>query len=269
MRPPSPVRRPAKASAVLTIGELAAHVGVTVRAVRHYHQVGLLAEPVRDPSGYRRYDSQAVADLIRIKTLAEAGVPLSRIRQLLDADPAEFADVVAEIDRVLRKRIGDLEQVRQDLAGLMAGERLVLPVEVAALLDEMRSLGVSERTMRLERDGWTLLMALSPEQVPEWATDKAAALADPGFRRLYLNWEQAYDWDPDDPRLVGLAAEAAAWLTEHPPGPPPAEGDAGISAVDRLLSAEMATSSPAWRRLDDLCRRQLGPPGRSPESHSL
>ena len=40
---------------MLTIGQLAAYAGVTVRAVRHYHQIGLLPEPERDASGYRRY----------------------------------------------------------------------------------------------------------------------------------------------------------------------------------------------------------------------
>ena len=44
---------------------------MTVRAIRHYHQRGLLAEPARDASGYRRYDGHAVVELIRIKTLAE------------------------------------------------------------------------------------------------------------------------------------------------------------------------------------------------------
>lgn len=39
---------------MLTTGQLAAYTGVTVRAVRHYHQRGLLAEPARDASGYRR-----------------------------------------------------------------------------------------------------------------------------------------------------------------------------------------------------------------------
>ena len=40
---------------MLTIGELASYAGVTVRAVRHYHAKGLLPEPERDHSGYRRY----------------------------------------------------------------------------------------------------------------------------------------------------------------------------------------------------------------------
>ena len=64
---------------MLTIGQLAAYAGVTVRAVRHYHQVGLLPEPERSSSGYRAYDADAVVALIRIRTLAEAGVPLARV----------------------------------------------------------------------------------------------------------------------------------------------------------------------------------------------
>ena len=36
---------------MLTISQLAAYAGVTVRAVRYHHRVGLLAEPERDHSG--------------------------------------------------------------------------------------------------------------------------------------------------------------------------------------------------------------------------
>ena len=72
-----------------------------MRAVRHYHQTGLLPEPERDHSGYRRYDARAVIDLIRIKTLAEAGVPLARISEIMSADPGHFARAVAEIDQAL------------------------------------------------------------------------------------------------------------------------------------------------------------------------
>jgi len=127
----------------------------------------------------------------------------------------------------------------------------------------MRSLGVSEATITIERDGWTLLMALAPGQVPEWADHKRAALGDPEFRLVYLAWEEANHWDPDDPRVADLAARTAAWLATRPPGLPPAPADAGISAVSSLLSAQLETASPAWRRLDKLLRDRLpssGPP---------
>lgn len=239
---------------VLSIGQLAAHVGVTTRAIRHYHKVGLLAEPVRDASGYRRYSAQAAADLIRIKALAGAGVPLARVRQLLDADPDDFTEAIAEIDQRLKVRIRELESVRHQLAGLTPAERLVLPAEVTGLLDQMRSLGISEATMTLERDGWTLLTALSPDQATKSAREKNTALADPAFQQLYLRWEQAHDWDPDDPRLGELAGDAAAWLEEQPTSPPPTDLSAGIAAVSALLSVDMRGDSPAWRRLDEMSR---------------
>ena len=251
--------RDSESAGVLTIGQLAAHVGVTVRAIRHYHKVGLLAEPSRDASGYRRYGARAAIDLIRIKALAGAGVPLTRVRQLLDAEPDDFAKAIAEIDQTLANRISELEGVRHQLAGLAAGERLVLPAEVTGLLDQMRSLGVSEATMNLERDGWTLLMTLSPELAAERATEKSAALTDPGFQQLYLRWEQAYDWDPDDPRLADLAAQAAAWLAKRATSPPLADLPAGIANASALLSAQMRGDSPAWRRLDELSRASRRP----------
>src|SRR3954469_25067282 len=106
---------------VLTIKQLADYVGVTVRAVRHYHARGLLPEPERDGSGYRRYGAQAVADLARIRTLAEAGVPLSRVHDLLQASPDEFARAVEEIDSDLRAEIDRLQRSRERVARLVSG----------------------------------------------------------------------------------------------------------------------------------------------------
>ncbi len=147
---------------MLTISQLADYVGVTVRAVRHYHQRGLLPEPGRDASGYRRYDAEAVISLIRIKALADAGVPLARIRELLAAGPAEFAGAVAEIDQALAGRIRELRAQRHRIAQLAAGDRLFVPAEIADLFDRIRSLGVSPQAMQIERDSWILLAARYP-----------------------------------------------------------------------------------------------------------
>src|ERR671919_1790671 len=111
---------------MLTISQLAAHVGVTVRSIRHYHQIGLLPEPERDRSGYRSYDAAAVVRLIKIRTLADAGVPLARVQELLDAGPEEFSDGVQEIDKDLRAEIRRLQGTRTRLARLAAGDHLAL-----------------------------------------------------------------------------------------------------------------------------------------------
>lgn len=112
---------------MLTIGQLAATAGVTVRTVRHYHQIGLLPEPERDASGYRRYSAQAAVDLIRIRTLADAGVPLARIDALLRAEPTEFASAITDIDAELRRKIDQLTENRRRIAELASGESSSCP----------------------------------------------------------------------------------------------------------------------------------------------
>lgn len=205
---------------MLTISQLADYAGVTVRAVRHYHHLGLLPEPQRDQSGYRRYDGQAVVDLIRIKTLAEAGVPLSRVAQLLEAGTEEFSDAVAEIGADLDRRIAELRKVRARLAELPTGDRLWLPEYAAEILDEHRSWGISEETVRMARDGWILLLALrpSPELVAEYHAWAQRMADDPDYRELYLETDAMLNWSEDDPRIEELARRSVEHiLTHYPP----------------------------------------------------
>jgi DNA-binding transcriptional MerR regulator len=78
------------------VKELADLAGTTVRTVRYYHQIGLLPVPqVR--GGHRDYELAHVARLIRVRWLAEAGVPLSRVAAMLGT--AEEAPLPAEMDR--------------------------------------------------------------------------------------------------------------------------------------------------------------------------
>lgn len=199
---------------MLTIGELASYAGVTVRAVRHYHAKGLLPEPERDHSGYRRYDAAAVIQLIRIRTLAESGVPLARVRELLQADEKGFAAVVADIDERLRAEIREKQRHRERIARLTAGDSLVLPQEVVEFLDRLRALGVDERIVQAERDGWIPLAARAPERVPDWMARKREQYADPQFIDFYRTLSQALDRTDDDPRLAELADKLAAYLTQ-------------------------------------------------------
>src|SRR3954466_13836483 len=148
---------------MLTIGQLAAYAGVTVRAVRHYHQIGLLPEPERDASGYRKYGAPAVVSLIKIRTLADAGVPLSQIGRMLEADPATFAEAVQRIDNHLRDEIERPETSRKQIEQLAAGDSLTLPPEVVRYLDRLRKIGASERIVDGERDGWILIAARWPD----------------------------------------------------------------------------------------------------------
>jgi len=190
---------------MLTISQLASYAGVTVRAVRHYHAKGLLAEPERDYSGYRRYDAKAVVELIKIRTLAEAGVPLARVQELLDADEEEFAAAVAEIDRRLRREIRERQEHRRQIAKLAAGDSLSVPDEVVEYLDALRARGVPEAVVEGERDGWILMAARWPEKIPEFMTEKLAQLEDPRTVRLYRLIGELLEVGVDEERLNAVA----------------------------------------------------------------
>lgn len=239
-------------SSMLTIGQLADYAGVTTKTVRHYHERGLLAEPGRDSSGYRRYDAQHALTLVKIRTLADAGVPLARVKDLLDADQDTLDAAIAEIDQDIHKRIAQLRRARARLVQLRGGDRLFLSPEVADYVDELRELGISERQVGLERDGWILMRAASPESVSRWIAEKRELLTDPEFRTLYLDHDAAYDWSPDDPRLPALAERTRTWAASHHPS----EAEHVENAMIARLAArtQVGASSPAWDRLAQLIR---------------
>jgi DNA-binding transcriptional MerR regulator len=232
---------------MLTISQLAAYAGVTVRAVRHYHAKGLLPEPERDHSGYRRYDAAAVVELIRIRTLAEAGVPLSRVQELLAADDDGFAAAVTEIDQRLRDEIRERQGHRKRIARLAAGESLALPPEAVAYLTRLREVGVSEEMVEAERDAWILVAAQLPERMPFYMEMKSQQLDDPRVRELYRDLTDVTQWAAEDRRLDDVADRLAAELEAVPE-----DGwDAGALPDDlaELLDAVFLDSVPGARRI--------------------
>lgn len=239
---------------MLTIGRLATYAGVTVRAVRHYHRIGLLPEPERNTSGYRTYDAVAVVRLVRIRTLAEAGVPLARIRELLDADPETFAAAVTEIDRRLRAQIRALQQHRHRIAQLGSGGSLAIPEQVVDYLNRLRAIGAPERMVLAERDAWILIAARWPEAIPAFMAQKVAELADPKVVRLYqLIGRIAHNWQDEEllhetaDLMSELYEQAAAngqlhWQDQHGPD----------TEFIRLLDGFADRAHPAVARLREL-----------------
>jgi DNA-binding transcriptional MerR regulator len=239
---------------MLTIGQLAAYAGVTVRAVRHYHHIGLLPEPARDFSGYRAYDAAAVVGLIRIRTLAEAGVPLARVQELIHASPAELDDAVAEIDAELRAKIRELQEHRRRIARLAAGDTLAVLPEVVTYLDKLRASGASEAMVEGERDAWILLAARWPEKIPEFIADKMRQLDDPRVVRLYLLIGELAEDGIDEARLnevADLLAEMAEESAERGDLDRQSE-EMNDDAFVALLDSFASESHPVVVRLQEL-----------------
>lgn len=237
---------------MLTIGQLASYAGVTVRAVRHYHAKGLLPEPERDHSGYRRYDAHAVIELIKIRTLADAGVPLARVRELLTATEAEFDAAVADIDRRLRVEIRGLQRHRERIAQLAAGDNLALPPEAVVYLDRLRELGFPEVMVDGERDSWILVAAQLPEHMPFLMKTKLEQLDDPATVELYRDLVAVLGGPADDSRMADLCDRLAATLEAAEAQGWEGHDDAMPDELAELLDAVFLSSVPVARRLMDL-----------------
>ena len=96
---------------LLTIGEVAARVGLRPSAIRYYEDSGLLRRAMR-VSGRRRYDEEAIDQLLLIRFCQRVGFTLAEIRQLLSPPEGKAAkqrwrelvdDKLDELDGVIKR----------------------------------------------------------------------------------------------------------------------------------------------------------------------
>jgi DNA-binding transcriptional MerR regulator len=116
--------RQPESTRLLRIHEAAAEVGLTVRSVRYYEEVGLLKPARRSEGDYRLYDESDLERLRFIKGLRDdAGFSLAEISKLLEDEAARERDHVAyhatadlrERRRILSDRVASFERQTQTL----------------------------------------------------------------------------------------------------------------------------------------------------------
>lgn len=107
----------------LTIGRLAARAGVGVETVRYYQREGLIDEPPRPRTGYRRYPAATLARLGFIQRAKGLGFSLAEIRELLTLGDGCCGQTQALAERKLalvRAKQRDLAAMAEALAGALA-----------------------------------------------------------------------------------------------------------------------------------------------------
>jgi len=102
---------------LLSIGQFSRMTHLSVKALRHYHDMGVLAPVAIDPhSGYRCYDAGQVTAAQVIRRLRDLGMPLDSIRSVLLAPDLDTRnrEITAHLDRMERQ----LEQTQAAVSGL-------------------------------------------------------------------------------------------------------------------------------------------------------
>ena len=111
---------------LLSIGQYAQLVGLSVSALRFYADSGLL-RPVQidQDSGYRYYAPDQIPVGQKIAALRRLELPLDELSRLLDADPAQGRLILEHHERRLYERFQLQRQHLQDVGALLIGQRHV------------------------------------------------------------------------------------------------------------------------------------------------
>ncbi|MBK5187332.1 MAG: MerR family transcriptional regulator [Gemmatimonadaceae bacterium] len=209
------------------VGELASRTGMSVRALHHYDEIGLLTPTLRTPSGHRRYQQADVERLQQIQSLRLMGIPLDEVRQLLDGarmSPREVIDLhltrlhehiarqnrlaermqtlATHMDRVEAASIDDLCHIIQAMTTM---EKYFTPEQLEVLRD--RRTAITEEHMQEVRDSWN-------EIIPRVRNAMAANVdpASPEILAIAKRWKAlAEEFTGGDPKI----AQAVKTMYEH------------------------------------------------------
>lgn len=192
------------AGELLTVGQVAARYGVTVRTLHHYDEIGLLRPSERSFAGYRLY---APADLDRLRDIVvyrrldfpldeiatvlaspgEAAAHLIRQRALVMTRVDELRQLVSAIDRALEKHMTNEKMSAQDLRDLFGGEFSDEYAEQAREEwgESPQWAQSAERTSRYGRADWQTIKKETDELLHAFAAAAEAGPADaPGAMDL-------------------------------------------------------------------------------------
>jgi DNA-binding transcriptional MerR regulator len=114
---------------LLSIGRFARLTGLTLRAIRHYGELGLLnAAHVDESTGHRYYAPAQLRDAEVIRRLRSLELPLDEIRAVLASpDPAHVRDRLAIHRERLERRVDATSRILAELQRLIDGEEALVP----------------------------------------------------------------------------------------------------------------------------------------------
>jgi DNA-binding transcriptional MerR regulator len=245
--------------------ELARLAGVSVRALRHYHQVGVLAEPDRDFNGYRRYDVHDLVRVLRIRRLAALGMALEQMVPLLEDEAEDTSAVLEALDQELGAQIERLQEQRQVIEQLKDMKVPPdLPVEWAGFFESYLAQGIPARIARIDRDQAVLLAGLIGPEDSAQVSELYQAMTDPALLPAIVEFSERFDQvapDSSQAELESLADELMAAIAPLAAqfGTDGAAGDQPSLDIPAELMIQHAADlmNPAQQRLLELVEAKL------------
>jgi len=197
------------------IGELAEAAGLTVRALRHYDEIGLLEPFERTDSGHRLYSGDDVRRLYAIRTLRALGLPLDEIGGMLSGNGDDPRAAVRRHLRQVEAQLEIHERLRSRLIRIMDALDGAHEPSTKEFLDLMEAMAMIENYY-------------TPEQLAQ-LEERRKLLGDDAIRGAEQQWAdliaalEAFSGaatDPSDPRVQQLVDQADRLIEQFTGGDP-------------------------------------------------
>lgn len=201
--------------AELKVGELAERIGLTVRTLHWYDEIGLLPPARRTRAGHRIYGPDQVERLQRIRSLRHVGLSLQEIRDVLDRDDLSLLQVLELHAARLEEEAERLRLVAERIDRALDAVRDTGRVEVHTLIDTMEAMAMYEKYY-------------TPEQL-ETLAKRRREVGEERIREVEEEWRELYrrlgeamadGADPGSPRVQTLAEKAQSLIREFTGGDP-------------------------------------------------
>lgn len=192
-----------------TVSEVSRLTGISVRALHHYDEIGLLQPTAVSAAGYRLYDDEAVRKLQTILLFRELRFPLKEIIAIIGKEGYDA-------ETALKQQIKLLELEKEHTERLIVLARDML----AKGVDKMDMIAMNENKAELyreetrERWGKTDAYREYAEKEKE-QTDKGRRENAEGLDALFVRFGAIKGQSPDSPEALSLVKELQTFITEH------------------------------------------------------
>ena len=196
---------------MMTVHEVSKLTGVSVRALHHYDELGLLKPASVTEAGYRLYNEDSLVRLQSILLFRELQFPLKDIGAILDS-PA------FDRNKALDQQIHLLELQREHIDNLIDLAKGIRFVGVKHMTTDFRPFDTKkiDEYAREAKASWG--------NTPEWKeyaqkskgrTKEQTAAISEGMMDIFQAFGAIRDTDPAGPQAQALVERLQAYITEH------------------------------------------------------
>ena len=194
-----------------SIGSLSKLSGVSIRALRHYDQIGLLQPSEVAGSGYRYYDDAAVERLWQIMFFRELDFPLEEIKEILSSPAFDRSRALTEHRNLLVQKRARLDRLIELVSNAMKGETTMefKPFDNSEFESQRDQYAEEAKT----RWGNTEAYRESAKRAAKWTdADKERLQKESG--EIFAGFASLVGTDPADARVQALVSRWKAFISE-------------------------------------------------------